>query len=200
MSPLAKHSLATSVIHQEGHNCGSCNELIGAQQHGYLIQIARCYVENGVTTIVPPVDKDGDPEFVSYFFHEKCWEEVIEALVDVNEDVPPSVIQGTISGECAGCSSHILPGELCGIIYEGSAELSDFCPNGDWALDWRVSDTHMLCSVCLNEININTLEGLWGDTHYIKQGNECERGVAHRCWRYGECVPGHCHMDDVEGG
>jgi len=199
MSELAKHTLATSVVYQEGHNCGSCNDPIVVGKPGFLVQIVRAYVIDGVTQFVAALDEDGDPEYAAYFFHENCWEEAVEHLTDLNEDTPPTLVDGVVAGECQGCGSHILPGEICGIAAGGRAKLSDRSPDGEWALDWEMTDLNMLCSVCLNEVNLNLLKGLWDGVTRIRQGTECDRGVAARCWRYGPCDPEHCHISG-EGG
>lgn len=198
MNALVRESLTTRVLYKENHLCGNCSELLLAHKPLYLLYVGRPHVQNGHISFIPEMTQEGEYEHWPYYFHQKCWEEVIESLNELNEDVPPALVEGTIAATCRGCSSHIIPGELCGVVYFGQLTLSDRAPSGEYALEMAITSSQYVCSVCMNDINLSILEGLWGTNEYIRQGNECPDGVQSRCWRYGECDPnsGRCHMKD----
>lgn len=203
MSDLTREALAERVLVKEDHRCGSCSDNLKAGVRMNLLVVVRGHVNpHGPTIYVPSINQQGTYEHHPYFFHWKCWEEVVEALNEMNDGTDPDhVIGATVLGECVGCGAHILPGELMGAVYDGKLTLADRAPSGQWALDFIASSSVVhVCSVCLNDINLSIVEGLWGSERYLRQGDECVDGVSSRCWRYGTCdrSAGRCHMSKEE--
>lgn len=198
MNALIKEALAARVLKKEGQVCGSCGDPLASHTALTYLYLTRP-LQDGRNT--PPAMTDtGQYAYWPYFFHQECWEKAAAELAELSDGTPSHIVGGTVVGECCCCGSHILPGELSGVTYDGQLVLSERAPNGMFALEFiKHTDHEFVCSVCMNELNLNILEGLWGHEHLL-QGNECPEGTQLRCWRYGECDPskGTCHMKGVD--
>lgn len=157
-----------SVLTQQEHCCGACGEEFDAREEVFLIQIVRPFKffdevgQQWALHFQQQLGKDGDFDSAPYFFHGSCWEENAEELRELVQDCRP-VGCANPACECEFCGSHIAEGALMAVVHYGEFKLSERQPNGRDALDVTLepmSPTYV-CLSCLNEFNINVIEGLW---------------------------------------
>lgn len=177
-------SWISQQLDSEGHVCGACGDPLRAADKIDLLQVVRIRsAQDG--TLYPEVmlTQKGVFEHLAYMLHHKCWEEVYDNLHEFCEE--PARVSGVACFECETCASHILSGELGLLVQEGRVGLSDKFPSGTHALRFISDKQYVCCSVCLNNISDQFLEGLWDGRFYTT--NECEAGTLLRCWREGPC-------------
>jgi hypothetical protein len=196
ISVLAQEHLADKQVEKEGHLCGSCGEHTYSRVPLYLLHIGRAGVQYDASgrpsqKIEALLLSDGSYRHQPYFLHEDCWDEAKDSLQELHEDQPAVKVDASkvlVFAECLSCGSHILTGEVMGVIYAGELSLSPRVPSGQWALDFEtVPPFEYVCLPCLNDINMTVIENLWGEGQRILQNNECSAGIMSRCWRNGAC-------------
>lgn len=174
-----------SVLTKQEHQCGSCGEDFDPNEEVFLLQVVRPYrrlnmADDGsqqwVLEFQQVLDEEGDYDNAPYFFHADCWSEAHDALKELLEGSNPSAAENAVCA-CEYCHSQISEGEIMGVAHYGEFILSDQQPNGVDALDIRIDHMHPthLCVNCLNELNINVVEGLWANDSTVAM---FEKGAA----------------------
>lgn len=163
------------VLIQHDHKCGACGEELDPDDSMYLIQIVRArrffnqetqrwelHFEKQID------DETGDFENPPYFFHPDCWSENSEELREAAQAIEPSVEEDPAC-ICSFCGSHIPEEELMGVVHQGEFVLSERQPDGHDAIDTPLDpmNPEYLCLYCLNEFNLNVVEGLWNEESEI---------------------------------
>lgn len=156
------------ILTQQEQSCGSCGEELDASTDVVLFQIVRPHrqlveeTQQWVIHFAKELADDGDFDSYPYFFHVDCWAETYELLKELVEGTEPYVIGDHIC-LCEFCNSHIAEGDLMGVAHEGQFKLSERQPNGHDAIDIILNPENPIyaCLSCINELNINVIEGLW---------------------------------------
>jgi hypothetical protein len=170
-----------------GHVCAHCSQELEVLEEALLLQVAYPAKPNGSMEYYIAEDEQGEFFYEPYFFHLSCWEEEVEnSLYALRDDEPPVLDERGIV-ECDGCTSHILPWELSGVLTLGEFQRATRAPDGSAGISFVPFDTvkeRPYCISCLTLINEEVLE-MWenGITHR----GACEEGVHARCWRYACC-------------
>ena len=177
MTDLVKEALATRLIAKHDHVCGGCAEYVTVQENIYLVIICRLVVD--YIAVQPVVQHrallahDTDFLYRPYFFHSDCWEDIAESIKKLNADVPSCTTTQEVLGyqTCYLCESHIVPGKVCGVVYDGELALADRAPNNEWSLDFHaVPQFKHTCARCLTDVNQgSSASGIWGEEVEIEE-------------------------------
>ena len=169
------------VLTQHNHMCGACAEEFDPNECIFLIQIVRPYrflndeTRQWEIHFEKQLDESGDFENPPYFFHQDCWAENSEELLEsMYESVGGEEHVEHVEGEicrCSFCSGYICEGDLMGVVHLGEFVLSERQPNGDDAIDTPLDpkDPTYLCLCCLNELNLNIIPDLWSSDSEVAQ-------------------------------
>lgn len=167
---IEQHRVQRVLLKQE-HSCGACGEELKAGTTVDLIQIVRPYrqyveeAQQWVIHFAKELDEETkDFDSFPYFFHENCFAETYEELKEMMEDTPPYTIGDHIC-TCNVCGSHIAEGDLMGVAHSGTFQLSERQPDGNDAVEYHFDPVNpvYICLNCINELNINVIEGLWDE-------------------------------------
>ena len=158
---------------QNGLECGSCGEELNAHGEVFLLQVVRPYVVVSATTHEAQIQfeaqtkENGDYTDYPYFFHGDCWSEMNDELIELIGTVQPDHSPEAIC-RCNYCHAGVIEGDLLGIVHYGAFKLSLQQPNGHDALEHTMErGPTYICSACLCELNLNVVEGLWGEESQV---------------------------------
>ena len=179
-------------LYKSDKACIFCQDMLLYTDEVFVLVISAAQVTAGGLLYPPLASETGDFLFEPHFFCFTCWENGLEELRELYEDVPPIEDMYAVL-ECAVCESGIRDGETVAVASFGEIHLSHRNPNGESNTSKFASmdsDPTALCIACVNGLSGEVFDELWPMD--IRQFNECREGTFARCWRYGCSAQGDC--------
>jgi hypothetical protein len=175
--------------------CAQCDENLIYMEDVFAIHVMRAVIVNGVPTLQPLLDDEGEFMYEPYFLHFKCWEEIVIELKEERENSPPIPDEyGILRCDC--CGSDIREHEPSLVATLGELIVSKRAPTSGRTMMFHVSGApDVYCLWCLSTINEEHLE-FWEDGVAID--GECTECQHVRCWRGFDCGC-TCHEEEEDG-
>lgn len=164
MDRVTREARANAFLESdEAYECKYCDESVSAATPLFLLEFG--YVLQGAHTLqhVSLQTSQGDYVHEPYFFHEECWEKVLEQIHSTQEDTPVLKVDAREHlGDCRCCSSPLVRRDTVGVHTLGGLYLSDREPQGLLTVDFHPEDVpQYLCMDCMRYLNNAVIEGLW---------------------------------------
>lgn len=190
---IATDTLLRRALTRNEHTCPSCGDTFNPNDAFQLLQVVRPTDYNGLVYFEPEILTTGVYKFYPYYFHDdpnhSCWVETADALESAAKELVDTerIRHGQFLATCNMCQSHILRGELTGIVNSGTFTLDEREPNCEPSLALQLQSTPTyICVVCLNMLNEEVITELW-DEGSVRNGAECRDCLVERQWRRQEC-------------
>lgn len=172
--------------------CLNCMEPIAIDEDAALLQLVEPFWDEAEAKIKYMVilDNDGEPQLEPVFLDFHCYEDLVEEVKQMDEDVPPREELGSAL-TCDFCQSSIRMGEKCLTLQIGEV-----------IRDKRLSETtsflasaepDLLCLSCGH--GVMETAGVEDVGTSLSQNGECADCTRATCWRRGRCMC-RCHYGD----
>ena len=174
---------------ETGVECAKCLSDLLYTEDIFLVRVVTTTMENKALQYYDIIDTDGNARYSPGFFCYGCWDELLEELKELYEDVPP-VKDAAGFMSCDICDCDIREGETIGLLQLGEIHLSARCPNGKLTPKFVPTgqDQHV-CVGCLYHLDAQAESSLWPeDIEVLPDVFVCQEGIFDRCWRTGNCT------------
>jgi hypothetical protein len=190
--PVAGRSPVEQVDYSSGHICSASDcaaELILTEDAARLEVVIPQLDENHQVVYQPFISQaTGTFAYEPYHFHEQCWQEYVDALVELLEEYDARTVHDEYSFiTCTYCYSGIRLHEPMGLVRHGALHANKRTPNGEGSPSWytRPGAVDYLCLACVRAINDEVIT-LWEENGGISYAGECPACTHARIWRRGE--------------
>ncbi len=175
-----EHALDGYSVQFTGRFCAVCGEELGFDEFvdGWRMCRIVWNEEQSQLELCPVLDTNGHPALANLWFHNGCYEEIKDALTEIQRDEPPYIDLDECFS-CDQCGGSIGVDEHVVEIMEGTfAEGKRGLPS----LERTTHNNVVWCVPCINEVTFigEIINDGWAE---LSEHGECHLCMKGRCWK-----------------